>query len=78
MENNNRKDISEVERLKWLISRIDLYHKTTLESIDSSQAIFQNAGKEGSHKIKAWRRGILSVLGVILTVLLGINSFQWK
>jgi len=76
MENNNLKDISEVERVKWLISRIDLYHKTTLESIDSSQAIFQNAGKESSNKIKAWRRVILSVLGVILTVLLGINSFQ--
>jgi len=76
MENDNPKGISEVERVKWLISRIDLYHKTTLEAIDGSQAIFQNAGESGSNYIKAWRRGIFSVLGVILTVTFGINSFQ--
>ena len=76
MENDNPKGISEVERVKWLISRIDLYHKTTLEAIDSGQAIFQNAGESASNNIKAWRRGIFSVLVAILTVTFGINSFQ--
>jgi len=76
MDDDNPKDVSEVERVKWLISRIDLYHKTSLESIDSAQAIFQNAGAGASNNIKSWRRGIFSVLGAILSVTFGISTFQ--
>lgn len=76
MENDNPKGVSEVERIKWLISRIDLHHKITLESIDAGQAIFQNAGESGSNRIRSWRRGVFSVLVAILTVTFGINSFQ--
>jgi len=76
MEDDNPKGVSEVERVKWLISRIDLYHKNTLESIDSAQAIFQNAGAGSSNKIKAWRRGIFSILGTVIAATFGINTFQ--
>lgn len=76
MEEDNPKKVSEVERVKWIISRIDLHHKNILKSIDNGQAIFQNAGEKGSNRIRSWRRGIFSILGAILTVTFGINSFQ--
>ena len=75
-DDDNPKNVSEVERVKWLISRIDLYHKTSLESIDNAQAIFQNAGAEASNNIKAWRRGIFSILGTILAATFGISTFH--
>ncbi len=75
-DGDNPKNISEVERVKWIISRIDLHHKNILESIDSGQAIFQNEGEKGLNKIKSQRRGIFSVLVAVLSVTFGINSFQ--
>jgi len=76
MSDDNPNNVSEVERIKWLISRIDLYHKTSLDTLDGSQAIFQNAGKDISKNLSTVRRGVFSVLAAIITVTFGINSFQ--
>lgn len=76
MENDNPKNISEVERIKWLISRIDLYHKNILENIDNSQQIFQNAGEKASNRVRSWRRGIFSLLGAIISVVFGLNTLE--
>jgi len=76
MEKDNPKGISELERVKWLISRIDLYHKVTLENVDSSQQIFQDAAEKASKRLRSWKRGIFSLLGVIISVTFGFATFQ--
>ena len=68
-------DISESERLQWFISRLDLYHKINLQSIETSKTIFNNAGTKSLSKIKSRRKEIFSVLGVFFTLILGSNSF---
>ncbi len=74
MKNNNSPIYSDFERKKWFISRIDLYHKINIESIETSKRIFDTAGEKTLSKVKAWRSGIFSVLGIILTAILGINA----
>lgn len=76
MENDNPKDISELERIKWLISRIDLYHKIALESVERAKSIFDIAGDKSLNKIKARRKGFFSFLAIILSVTFGISTFQ--
>ena len=76
ISDDNPKQIDEVERTKWFISRIDLYHKISLESIENSKRIFENIGAETLSKLKTRKKEIFTVLGVILTVVLGINSFS--
>lgn len=76
MENDNPKNISEVERIKWLILRIDLFHKIALQSIERANLIFDNAGDKSLKKIKARRKGFFSFLGIILSVTFGISTFQ--
>ena len=74
MENTDSSTYSDFERKKWFISRIDLYHKINIESIETSKRFFDSAGEESLSRTKSWRRGIFSVLGIILTAILGINA----
>ena len=74
MENTNSSIYSDFERKKWFISRIDLYHKINIESVETSKRIFDSAGEKALSRTKSWRRGIFSVLGIILTAILGINA----
>ncbi|MGY5149904.1 MAG: hypothetical protein ACW9W3_07555 [Candidatus Nitrosopumilus sp. bin_68KS] len=74
-DNDNPKGIPEVERVKWFIARIDLYHKINLQSIESSKRIFETAGEQTLAKIKSQRKRRFSILGVILTGILSIHSF---
>jgi len=76
ISDDNPKQIDEVERTKWFISRIDLYHKISLESIENSKRIFENVGADTLSKLKTRKKEIFTVLGVILTAVLGINSFS--
>lgn len=73
MENTDSSTYSDFERKKWFISRIDLYHKINIESIETAKIIFDSAGEKTLSKTKSWRSGIFSVLGIILTAILGIN-----
>ena len=74
MENTNSSTYSDFERKKWFISRIDLYHKINIENIETSKRIFDTAGEKSLSRTKSWRSGIFSVLGIILTAILGINA----
>jgi len=74
MENTNSSTYTDFERKKWFISRIDLYHKINIESVETAKRIFDSAGEKSLSIIKSWRRGIFSVLGIILTAILGINA----
>ena len=74
MEDTDSSTYSDFERKKWFISRIDLYHKINIESIETSKRFFDSAGEESLSRTKSWRRGIFSVLGIILTAILGINA----
>lgn len=81
MANDNPTGIDELEEKKWLISRIDLYHKTIIEEFQNTMSKYENAGKQAISKIQSHRRYALSGLGVFLTVLLGYSSVyhmeQW-
>jgi len=74
MANINPTGIDELEGKKWLVHRIDLYHKTMRETLENEIQKFENKGKEDLSKIRSYRNNILSGLGVILTVVLGINA----
>ena len=74
MENMNSSTYTDFERKKWFISRIDLYHKINIESIETSKRLFDSAGEKSLSRIKSWRTGIFSVLGIILTAIFGINT----
>ena len=74
MENTNSPTYTDFERKKWFISRIDLYHKINIESIETAKRIFDSAGEKSLSIIKSWRSGIFSVLGIVLTAILGINT----
>jgi len=73
MEDADSSIYSDFERKKWFISRIDLYHKINIENVETSTRIFDSAGEKALSRTKSWRRGIFSVLGIILTAILGIN-----
>lgn len=74
MENDNPKGISELERIKWLIARIDLYHKINLQGIESGKQIIETTGEKSLTEIKSRKKTAFSILGVILTIILSINS----
>ncbi len=74
MANPNPTGISEFEEKKWLISRIDLYHKTMIELFTNELQKFENYSDKVFSSARGYRNNILSGLGVILTVVLGINA----
>jgi len=75
MPEDDPNQVDEVERIKWYISRIDLAHKINLESIENSKRIFENVGAKSLSKLKSKRKEYFTVLGVALTIILGVNSF---
>ena len=76
MSEDNPKNISEIERIKWLISRIDLYHKLSLDIIEDSKKKFSDAEEMPKKRIRSIKKGVFSILGVILSITFGINSVQ--
>lgn len=74
MTNINPTDIDEIEEKKWLISRIDAYHELAREELGNDLKKCETEGDRAISKLRGRRNNILSVLGVILTVVLGINS----
>jgi len=74
-EENSKFKVDEVERIKWFISRIDLYHKINLESNEIAKKIFENAGTKSLSHLRTKRKEVFSVLGIILTGMFGLNTF---
>ncbi len=74
MADPNPTGIDELEEKKWLISRIDLHHKILREELANDLKKYETGGDKAISKLRGRRNNILSVLGVILTVVLGINS----
>ena len=81
MANINPTGIDELEEKKWLISRIDLYHKTIIEEFQNDRSGYEYEEEQSVSKLRSYRSYVLSGLGVFLTVILGYNSVypmqQW-
>lgn len=81
MADVNPTGFNELEEKKWIISRIDLYQKTLIETFQTDVQKQENNHREAISQIKSYRNYGLSFLGIVLTVLLGINPFypieQW-
>jgi len=64
----------EIEQKKWLISRIDLYHKTMRQTLDNDLKKYESYIDKISATFRGYRITILSILGIILATIFGINS----
>ena len=76
MSEDNPKNISEVERIKWLISRIDLYHKLSLDSLDYALKLFSDVEEKVSKGINSWKKTVFTILGLVLPLTFGINTIE--
>lgn len=74
MANIDPKIMDELEEKKWLISRIDLYHKTMIDMLDNDLKKYEGYSDKRVSTAKSHRNNIFSILGVVLTVFLGFNS----
>ncbi|HEV2193640.1 MAG TPA: hypothetical protein VGR54_08505 [Nitrosopumilaceae archaeon] len=80
MADINPAGIGELEEKKWLISRIDLYHKTTIEVLQNELKKYESAFDKAISDFKINRNFILSGLGVGLSIIIGVISnplAQW-
>ena len=75
--NDNPQNVPEFERIKWLISRIDLYHKINIESADTSKNIFDNAAKKSSSQFHKKIKMIFSINGFFLSLIMGLNALNY-
>lgn len=77
-ENNMEKDNStnNIEQKKWMVSRIDLYHKLMAESIEVSRISFGNLLTKKLKVVKGFRNGIFAILGIVLTIILSLNATE--
>lgn len=62
------------EDKKWIISRIDLYHKTLIDAIETMQTKYENVASQSSTETKDIRNIILTGFGIFLTIFLGYSS----
>lgn len=74
MENTNPTGINELEKTKWMISRIDLLHTSMIESLINDIKKYETEANKGISKLKEWRNYLLSPIGIGLTILLSTMS----
>ena len=74
-EDNTTLKVDEIERIKWFISRIDLYHKINLESNEIAKKIFESTGTKTLSNLRTRKKEVFSILGIILTGMFGFNTF---
>ncbi|MGI0027025.1 MAG: hypothetical protein ACREAD_04210 [Nitrosopumilaceae archaeon] len=72
MANVNPTAIDELEEKKWLISRIDLYHKTTIDVLQNDIRKYESVFEKAISDYKINRNFILSGLGIVLSIIVGI------
>lgn len=65
--------IDELERTKWMISRIDLFHDTFIEQLDEMEKGYDKLSDSISSSLKESRNYILSGIGIALSILFGYN-----
>jgi len=73
MGNYNPAGTDELEQKKWLISRIDMLHQTTIQELKAGSQKYENLGQKIIAISKTRRNYYLSALGIALTVLVGVN-----
>ena len=74
MERSNSADISDTEKSKWIVSRIDLIHKNFTEYVINDSKRYESGIAKSIGRIKEWRNYFLAAIGFCLTVLLGSTS----
>lgn len=74
MANDNPTSFNEFEEKKWLISRLDLYHKNSINVKENELKEIEAEAEKIFSRFRGYRNNILSGLGVVLTVILGIFS----
>lgn len=74
MENDNLTGISELEKTKWMISRIDMLHKNLADAFTSDMKTYETTANKSISKIKEWRNYLLSPIGAGLAVLIGSTT----
>jgi len=72
MASINPTGIDELEEKKWLISRIDLYHKNTIDVLQNELRKYEKVFEKTISDFKINRNFILSGLGIVLSVVVGI------
>ena len=72
MANIDSKSMDDIEEKKWLISRIDLFHKSLIDGFQNDISKYENEAEKALSTLRRKRGYALSVIGVILTILLGI------
>jgi len=74
MDTNNSKSPNKLEEIKWLISRLDQYHKIMSESLRDVTQTYETAGTKANSALRGIRNNLLSAVGIAITILLGVNS----
>lgn len=72
--NNNSESPNQLEEIKWLISRLDHYHKLMSESLRDVTQTYETAGTKANSALRGTRNNLLSAAGIAITILLGVNS----
>lgn len=67
-------NMNDAEQAKWMVSRIDLVHKNSIEYLLSGAKQIENEIDKIIKKIKEMRSYLLTPVGVALTVLVGSMS----
>ena len=74
MASSDSSGISNIEKSEWIVSRIDLQHKNTIEHFTNILKKFEIGIDKAIRKLKEWRSYLLAPIGVGFTVLLGVAS----
>lgn len=74
LPNSNPSNMDENKLKKWMISRIDLYLKITIDVFLNDVKRLEKNSDTISSSYRRKRNGVLTSLGIILTVVLGINA----
>ncbi|MGQ0606767.1 MAG: hypothetical protein ACT4OD_07480 [Candidatus Nitrosotenuis sp.] len=69
-----RKMIEENEKIKWMVSRVDLAHDLFIKELAEMEKGYEKLSDNSSSSIKEIRNYILSGIGIALSILFGYNS----
>lgn len=72
MANIDSTGMDELEEKKWLISRIDLYHKTTIDILQNDMKKYESVFEKAISDYKINRNFILSGMGIVLSITVGV------
>ena len=77
MENSNSIGYDELEKTKWMVSRIDYLHKSMIDSLETMEEKYESQGEKAISKLKEWRSILVTPFAGSIPILFGIKvSFQ--